>query len=439
MARPALPRNPKPDQSARISGLPQKEEVTMSHRPEHEYERPPLCHVLVLVALVSCLNVCGQDAFSGKEFDRIHSQLQLDMDAPWRSIPWQTSLLKAQSIAAKERKPIFVWAMNGNPLGCTCINGLHNRESNFANPEIVELIRTQFIPVGIDISRRKRQTDAEGRFYRKITEQGPRDIYTQTTQGLYVAAPDGAFLGYNNTHFPKQVIGMLRTALEDYEPASVSGIEPGKPDSRFNRNGLTPPKGGFVARVGAKVLGGYPRLPADLAYWEKDTHAIMREAIGRDNLWVRADEKLALQRGQFPKSLLTRLTLCNLVDNTHTHAPIWRLDEIIEMESSLKSGKFHAKIRLATMSKDRSYDANLIGHVEFKGSQITRFDIVAKGDYHWSKMAFLGKHAAPKDSAYYGPPAGKYPLAIAFSLALGDSPSDRIPPHWLRSGPAYLK
>jgi hypothetical protein len=61
----------------------------------------------------------AEDAFSKQEFDRIHSELQLDTDATWRSIPWQTSLLKAQAIAAKERKPIFLWAMNGNPLGCT--------------------------------------------------------------------------------------------------------------------------------------------------------------------------------------------------------------------------------------------------------------------------------------------------------------------------------
>jgi hypothetical protein len=61
----------------------------------------------------------AQDAFSKNEFDRIQSDLQLDTDATWRSIPWQTSLLKAQAIAARERKPIFLWAMNGNPLGCT--------------------------------------------------------------------------------------------------------------------------------------------------------------------------------------------------------------------------------------------------------------------------------------------------------------------------------
>ncbi|HUX88649.1 MAG TPA: hypothetical protein VMW65_16720 [Chloroflexota bacterium] len=37
----------------------------------------------------------------------------------WRDIPWQTDLREACRLAAEEQKPIFLWAMNGNPLGCT--------------------------------------------------------------------------------------------------------------------------------------------------------------------------------------------------------------------------------------------------------------------------------------------------------------------------------
>ncbi len=37
----------------------------------------------------------------------------------WREIPWQTDLREACRLAAEQRKPIFLWAMNGNPLGCT--------------------------------------------------------------------------------------------------------------------------------------------------------------------------------------------------------------------------------------------------------------------------------------------------------------------------------
>ena len=53
------------------------------------------------------------------EFRELHKQLQPDGDELWRTIPWKISLLDAQRSAAKENKPIFIWAMDGHPLGCT--------------------------------------------------------------------------------------------------------------------------------------------------------------------------------------------------------------------------------------------------------------------------------------------------------------------------------
>ena len=34
----------------------------------------------------------------------------------WRKNPWQTDLREACRLAAEQRKPIFLWAMNANPL-----------------------------------------------------------------------------------------------------------------------------------------------------------------------------------------------------------------------------------------------------------------------------------------------------------------------------------
>jgi hypothetical protein len=36
----------------------------------------------------------------------------------WASIPWQTDLWETRHLAREADKPIFMWAMNGNPLGC---------------------------------------------------------------------------------------------------------------------------------------------------------------------------------------------------------------------------------------------------------------------------------------------------------------------------------
>ena len=53
------------------------------------------------------------------EFQKLHRELQPNLKATWRTIPWKTSVLDAQAAAAREGKPIFIWAMDGHPLGCT--------------------------------------------------------------------------------------------------------------------------------------------------------------------------------------------------------------------------------------------------------------------------------------------------------------------------------
>jgi hypothetical protein len=37
----------------------------------------------------------------------------------WREPGWHTSLGAAVATARAEKKPIFLWAMNGHPLACT--------------------------------------------------------------------------------------------------------------------------------------------------------------------------------------------------------------------------------------------------------------------------------------------------------------------------------
>jgi hypothetical protein len=37
----------------------------------------------------------------------------------WASIPWHASLWEARKLAAEKGKPLLLWEMDGNPLGCT--------------------------------------------------------------------------------------------------------------------------------------------------------------------------------------------------------------------------------------------------------------------------------------------------------------------------------
>ena len=37
----------------------------------------------------------------------------------WTDISWTGGLWEGRQKAAREEKPLFIWAMNGHPLGCT--------------------------------------------------------------------------------------------------------------------------------------------------------------------------------------------------------------------------------------------------------------------------------------------------------------------------------
>ena len=69
--------------------------------------------------LVFGLLVTSAMGLTEAEFQKLHRELQPNPKATWRTIPWKTSVLDAQAAAAREGKPIFIWAMDGHPLGCT--------------------------------------------------------------------------------------------------------------------------------------------------------------------------------------------------------------------------------------------------------------------------------------------------------------------------------
>jgi hypothetical protein len=55
---------------------------------------------------------------SDSDCKKLHDSLKPPAAELWRDIPWKVSLVEAQNLAAKEKKPLFIWSMDGNPLGC---------------------------------------------------------------------------------------------------------------------------------------------------------------------------------------------------------------------------------------------------------------------------------------------------------------------------------
>lgn len=281
------------------------------------------------------------------------------------------------------------------------------------------MLKTRFVPVAIDQAFQRRQQDTEGEFYRKIAGQGPRDNFDSTTQGFYIATASGDLLLYNNNRDPEKLQRLMQQKLTEFEShgaasANVAEIRAENLDPRYN---VSPPEGGLVLRVRAKVLDGYE--PTDDP-WQQ----IFQAALSRDNLWISANEHKALVWGEIPASLQQRIARFHLVDNARGEPPMWEPKEIRKMELKLANGEVSGVAHLKTGRGDRGYEAELRGAVEVKEGAVVRFDMVALGDF-WGEGSFTR-----------GAPKGRYPLAIAFTLADGTDVADRIPPQgsrgWLR-------
>jgi hypothetical protein len=173
--------------------------------------------------------------------------------------------------------------------------------------------------------------------------------------------------------------------------------------------------------VTAKVLGGYEETDDE---WQK----IFQSALSRDNLWIRKDEHQALVCGELLDSLKYRIAKFHLIDNTRGEPQMWDDADIRKLDLRLDGGKLTGTVQLENKSGDHGYYAQLLGFVESDKGRVVRLDIVAKGLY-WGDSLFTR-----------GAPKGKFPLAVAFSLARGDLESDRVPPQgskgWLAG---YIK
>ena len=205
---------------------------------------------------------------------------------------------------------------------------------------------------------------------------------------------------------------MLRTLRSASTRAlkEAETVERKKTDKRY---AFTAPEGSVVVRVNGKVLGGYDEPRGEY-------EAIMHSAVSRDNLWITAEEQAELASGSIPEALRSRLLRYHLVDNTRGEPPMWRSHEVKRADLQLKDGKLTGSVRFSTRSGDRTYDAKLLGHLEFDGKKLTRFDLVASG-------TFKGEGRYTRNA-----PKKPFPFAVAFRLADMKDIADGVAPQAAR-------
>src|SRR5262245_18276969 len=302
-----------------------------------------------------------------------------------------------------------------------------------------------YVPVAADDWYQRRRDDAEGRFFRRVADQGPRKGEGGSTrQGIYCFTADGRLLAYKNAgQLPEVMRDTLRQGLRAWQrlpeerrrPGAVRVDDAGPLDAHYLR---TPPPGGLVVNVYTRILHhGQGEVCRGACATQGG------EAAARDHLWLTEAEWRSLvpnrpqvgDRVPLPAAVAERLLRFHLTDNTRGEPPMWRREDIRSQELTLTVEEVTAtaiRLRLdgsallatnADATKaDRGFDVRLLGHIGYDRATkaIDRFDVVAVGD-HWGQ----GPHTG-------GARPGRSPLGVVFELAGGKSAADLVPPQWAR-------
>lgn len=306
---------------------------------------------------------------------------------------------------------------------------------------------------GDDWYQRRRQ-DAEGEFFRRLSEQAGRgsiDPGGSTRQGIYCFTAGGRLLAFKNAgQNPDVMREVLRQGLRNWQKLPASERQPGavevpasgKIDSRYTR---TPPANGLIVNVHARCL--------DRGATGDYTDAVCAVGRGneasRDHLWLTEREWKSLvptgakpgERFSMTDALAHRIARFHLVDNTRGEPPFWSTKDVRAVNMTLiveKADAMGTTMRVVgaallsttadAASSDRGYDSRISGQIHYDAKQgvITRFDLVAVGD-HWGEGSFT-RGARP----------GRTPLGVAFERSVGRSPADRVPPQAAREVREYF-
>lgn len=296
--------------------------------------------------------------------------------------------------------------------------------SALSNKEVVALIRRHFVPLAIDATN--------DYFWRGEEEQA---FLKGNVDTFVVRTADGKTLGNiattYATDYDQHLLKLLKKALAAFKPRQVGEIKEGLKGN--------PPQGIVVVNVVAKVMGKpepytleklFRFMPeakkmsgaeqqSYLKLYNRTTQ-MFHSAWGRDHLWIRKDEAESLVKGILSESLKARIARYQLEDFTRGQAMYWHgKDDIRRAEMTLKDGLLTGLVHLEDKQGGREYVAELRGHVESKEGKLTRFDIVASGQYRGASGTTLPAAV----------PRGKFPVVVAFSLATGKAAADQVPPN----------
>ena len=318
----------------------------------------------------------------------------------------------------------------------------------FADPRIIELAKTEFIPVVGDDWYQRRRKDDEGDFFRSMAEQGPRKgAGGSTRQGIYTFTADGTLLEFKNAgQDAEATLDQLQRGLKKWKalpaakrkPGAIAIAEPAKIDPGYTR---TLPAGGLVLKVHARILD----MKND-AFCRGTCDSTGSMKASRDFLWITAAEAKALAPAkddvgflyQLPAGVAQRIARFHLVDNTRGEPNFWTKKDVKELEMTLTvtaktaeaiTLRLDGAAYLTNVKDNRGYEAKLGGTLRFdvKSKAFDRFDLAVVGD-HWGDDSVTQNGSRP----------GKSQFGVAFGLADPKLPSERVSPQAARDWDLYM-
>ncbi len=272
----------------------------------------------------------------------------------------------------------------------------------------------EFVPVAQNtaFTQYHLEQDELGKFFRVLASQakGINAPDSDTLQGLYVFGADGRVYSAQNTNEPSEVLEMLKTSLASFR---------GNPPPRL---ALSPPRVSIqpTAPPGSVVVRTFSRIRPLPAGADR-----LNASVGRDFLWIRADEIASLVAGQFPSSLGRRLTRYHLLDNVRGEPDWWAAEHVRQADfqaratssGSLLEVRVGGTFRIEAPAGRRGYGRRQLPASGFSG-QLEGFILYDKMNRRVHSLKWIAEGQAWGEGTFTEKaPKGRFPLKVAFVLA----------------------
>jgi len=324
---------------------------------------------------------------------------------------------------------------------------------------VIDFIAEHFVPVATDINLSQHRKDAEGKYFRKIAEQGHyagRTKPTATRQGLYVATVSGHLLASVNSAQADEVLRMMKQGVAKWQQRQALGMVGSKkkvPQKPWvDRNYSLPfPKGGMILR---EVCRDLPRSnDPSFNNWRHNF----------DNVWLTSEEVAAFkpvsrdgkgrpktaskgQKYKIDDAVFRRLAQFHFVDQVKGEASSWDESDIKHAALNaevIEVDDHNVKIKLSgraecikpptgnrnpfsgsRIDKERGVDLKVSGYLIYNAekAEFTSFDLVAHGS-RWGAAVYNFRKGD----------MGPEPIGFAFRL-LETKPENMAQPKFLLWG-----